>query len=152
MAIPIIRRATRQDVPAIVALLADDVLGAQREDASDPLPQSYYDAFDAVEANPDNAIWIAHAGGAVVGCFQLTFLPGLSRKGAWRAQLEAVRVAASARGERLGERMLRFAMDLAAERGCAMMQLTTDKSRRDAHRFYERLGFEATHEGMKLTL
>lgn len=146
------REAVADDVPAIVALLADDMLGSQRDDPSLPLNEAYYAAFDAIAADANNAIWLAERDGLVVGCFQLTFLPGLSRKGQWRAQIEAVRVAASVRGQGYGDQMMRHAIALAKARGCKLMQLTTNKSRADAHRFYARLGFVASHEGMKLAL
>ncbi len=152
MTMPAIRGAKREDVAAIVALLAADSLGAQREVPSDPLQPAYLAAFDAIAADPNNGLWVAVADGVVIGCYQLTFLPGLSRLGSWRAQIEGVRVAASARGNGIGELMVRHAIALAQERGCKLMQFTTDKRRTDAHRFYERLGFGATHEGMKLAL
>ena len=147
-----IRAARREDVPAIVRLLADDTLGAKREQTSDPLPQAYWDAFDAIAKNGDNEVLIADAGGEVVGCLQLTIIPGLSRMGMTRAQLEGVRVGSKHRGRRIGETLVTAAMDRARDLGCQVVQLTTDRSRADAHRFYERLGFESTHIGMKRTL
>ena len=147
-----IRAARREDVPAIVSLLADDTLGAKREQSSDPLPQAYWDAFDAITANGGNEVLVADAGGEVVGCLQLTIIPGLSRMGTTRGQLEGVRVSSKHRGRRIGEALVTRAMDRARELGCAIVQLTTDRSRVDAHRFYERLGFESTHIGMKRTL
>ena len=146
------RLARREDVPAIVRLLADDTLGAQRESAAEPLPEVYSSAFEAVEASPDNEIIVGESGGAVVACLQITYIPGLGRKGVLRAQIEAVRVASSMRGVGLGERLMRVAIDRARQRGCGLVQLTSDKERSDAHRFYERLGFAATHDGMKLEL
>jgi GNAT superfamily N-acetyltransferase len=147
-----LRDATRADVPAIVRMLADDALGRGREMLSDPLPPSYYAAFDALAADRNNRLMIAEQDGAIVGTFQLTFISGLSRQGARRALIEAVRVARERRGSGLGEQMIRAAIAIARKEGCALMQLTTDKSRKDAHRFYERLGFVASHEGMKLEL
>ena len=144
-----VRPARRDDVPAIVALLADDVLGATREQPSDPLPSAYWDAFDAIERRPGNELLVADQDGEVVGCLQLTTIPGLSRLGMTRAQIEGVRVSSRCRGQRIGEALVSAAMDRARELGCRVVQLTTDKSRVDAHRFYERLGFEATHIGMK---
>jgi GNAT superfamily N-acetyltransferase len=146
------RRATRQDVPRIVEMLADDPLGATREQFSDPLPPAYWDAFGAIEADQNQYLAVAELDGAVVGVLQLTFVPGLTRLGMWRAIVEGVRVDSKQRGARIGETMLRWAIEEASRRGCGLIQLTTDKQRTDAHRFYERLGFEATHEGMKLSL
>lgn len=147
-----IRNAIVADVPAIVALLADDELGRARERNVDPLPDCYSAAFSAIDSDPNQQILVAVLAGRVVGCLQLTFIPGLSHQGSWRAQIEGVRVASTMRGLKIGERMIAFAMDAARARGCRIVQLTTDKARLDAHRFYERLGFKATHEGMKLTL
>lgn len=146
------RRARAEDLPAIIALLADDGLGAGREDASLPLAQPYRDAFAAIDADPNQLLAVAEAAGAVVGTLQLSFIPGLSHKGAWRGQVEAVRVAASQRGTGLGQRMFEWAIATCRARGCRMVQLTTDKSRTDAHRFYARIGFTASHEGFKLKL
>jgi ribosomal protein S18 acetylase RimI-like enzyme len=146
------RRATAADLPAIVALLADDGLGATREDASLPLARGYTDAFAAIDADPNQLLAIAEAHGVVVGTLQLSFIAGLSHKGAWRGQVESVRVASSQRGGGLGQQMLEWAIAQCRARDCRMVQLTTDKSRADAHRFYERLGFKATHEGFKLAL
>ena len=145
-----LRRATIDDVAAVVALIADDQLGATRDDPADLT--AYLRAFAAIDADPAQLLVVLEDGGAVVGTMQLSFVPGLSRRGATRAQVEAVRVAASQRGRGLGEQMVRWAVDEAARRGCALVQLTTDKSRVDAHRFYERLGFTASHEGFKMSL
>lgn len=144
------RVACLNDVPAIVGLLADDTIGAKRESVADPAV--YTAAFEAVEASPDNEIIVGEIDGVVVACLQLTFIPGLGRSGVLRAQIEAVRVASSARGIGLGDRLMRDAIARARRRGCGLVQLTTDKARADAHRFYERLGFVASHEGMKLVL
>ncbi|GAB1514685.1 GNAT family N-acetyltransferase [Actinophytocola sp. KF-1] len=144
-----IRRATADDVPAIVAMLADDPLGAQRERPGDA---AYAGAFTEIDADPRQFLAVADADGEVVGTLQLTFIPGLSRLGATRALIEAVRVRSDQRGGGLGARMIQWAVDTARERGAAMVQLTTDASRKDAHRFYERLGFVASHVGMKLPL
>ena len=146
----VIRDAGATDVPDIVAMLADDMLGRDREAAIvDP---AYLAAFAAIEADPNNRLLVAVQGSEVVGCFQLTFIPGLGRGGAWRLQIESVRVAATQRGRGTGSAMMRWAIEQARARGCALVQLTTDKRRGDAHRFYRRLGFEASHEGMKLAL
>ena len=143
------RAATAADVPAIVALLADDVLGAAREAPGDP---AYAAAFAAIAADPNQLLAVADIDGRVVGCLQLTFLPGLSHRGAWRGQIESVRIAADQRGTGLGRRFFDWAIAQCRARGCRMVQLTTDKSRADARRFYESLGFTASHEGMKLAL
>ncbi len=144
-----VRPARRDDVPAIVHLLADDTLGASREQPTDPLPQAYWDAFDAISAQRGNELLVAEADGELVGCLQLTVIPGLSRMGATRGQLEGVRVSSKHRGRRIGEALVAAATDRARKLGCRIVQLTTDRTRVDAHRFYERLGFESTHIGMK---
>ena len=146
------RDAEAGDLPAIVTLLADDPLGAGRERNEDPLPQQYRDAFAAVQRQAGNRIFVATENGVVVGCLQLTLIPGLSRLGMLRAQIESVRVAASQRSRGLGEALFRHAIECAREAGCGLVQLTTDRSRPDALRFYERLGFEASHLGLKLDL
>jgi GNAT superfamily N-acetyltransferase len=143
------RVATAADLPAIVALLADDVLGAAREAPGDP---AYAAAFAAIAADPNQLLAVAERDGRVVGCLQLTFMPGLSHRGAWRGQIESVRIAADQRGTGLGRLFLGWAIEQCRARGCRMVQLTTDKSRADARRFYESLGFAASHEGMKLRL
>jgi GNAT superfamily N-acetyltransferase len=145
----IIRRALAADVEHIVALLADDPLGTARERPGDP---RYAEAFARLDADPHQLLAVAESGGEVVGTLQLTFIAGLSRLGATRAQIEAVRVRADQRGGGLGRRLVEWAVQQARERGCALIQLTSDASRTDAHRFYARLGFAATHVGMKLVL
>lgn len=145
----ILRRATEADLTAIVALLADDVLGAAREAPGDP---AYEAAFAAIEADPNQLLAVAEDAGRVVGCLQLTFIPGLSRRGMWRGQIESVRIAAGHRGGGLGRRMFEWAIEACRSRGCGLVQLTTDKARPDAHRFYQSLGFVASHEGMKRAL
>ncbi|MCP5367565.1 MAG: GNAT family N-acetyltransferase [Hyphomicrobiales bacterium] len=147
-----IRPARIDDLPAIVALLADDPLGATRERAEDPLPQEYHDAFAAVAAQAGNELLVVEDDGQVVGCMQLTFIPGLSRQGATRAQIESVRVRSDRRGQKIGEALFRHAINRARARGAGLVQLTTDLERTDARRFYERLGFQATHLGMKMAL
>ena len=146
----IVRRATREDVPAIVALLVDDPLGASREAQGEHA--AYLTAFEAIDADPAHELVVLDDGGEVVGTLQLTILPGLSRGGALRAQIEAVRIASSRRGQRLGEQLITWAIDESRHRGAVIVQLTTDASREGAHRFYERLGFVASHVGMKLPL
>lgn len=146
------RPATEADLPAIVRLIADDGLGRGREDASEPLNPRYVAAFQAVKADPNQLLVVAEKAGTVVGTFQLSFIPGVSRLGSWRGQIEAVRVAASERGTGLGGQMMEWAIGECRRRGCSLVQLTSDKSRADAHRFYERLGFVASHDGFKLNL
>ncbi len=147
----VLRRAVRADVPGIVHLLADDVIGAGREGGRDLA--GYSAAFEAVDADPAHLLVVLEADGAVGGTMQLTFLPGLSRGGALRCQVEAVRVATRLRGLGVGEAMLRWGIEESRRRGCALVQLTTDKRRSDAQRFYaERLGFVRSHEGLKLDL
>jgi 8-oxo-dGTP pyrophosphatase MutT (NUDIX family)/GNAT superfamily N-acetyltransferase len=145
-----LRRARRGDVAQVVGLIAEDQLGAAREDTGDLT--AYLRAFEQIDADPAQLLVVADAGGHVVGTLQLTVIPGLARRGALRGQIEAVRVAASHRGQGLGNALVAWAVEEARARGCALVQLTTDKSRADAHRFYERLGFVASHEGMKLAL
>jgi ADP-ribose pyrophosphatase YjhB (NUDIX family)/GNAT superfamily N-acetyltransferase len=145
-----LRRARREDIAAVVALIAQDQLGATREDPGDPA--AYLRAFEAIDADPAQTLVVAERDGEVVGTLQLSVIPGLARQGALRGQVEAVRVAEGQRGQGLGEAMVRWAVAESRRRGCALVQLTTDKSRVDAHRFYERLGFVASHEGMKLRL
>lgn len=149
----LLRRAGVEDVSSIVAMLADDELGATREGINDDADlQTYLRAFNAIDSDPAHLLVVAVDGTSVVGTMQLTFLPGLSRRGSLRAQIEAVRAATTYRGSGLGTAMITWAIAEARRRECAMVQLTTDKSRTDAHRFYAKLGFVASHEGMKLAL
>lgn len=145
-----LRKATRADIPAVVAMLADDALGSTRESPDDLSP--YYAAFEKIAPDPNNLILIAEEDGVIVGTLQLNLLHGLARKGAKRAQIEAVRVASAHRGHGFGEKIFRAAIEMARKEGCVLVQLTSDKIRKDAHRFYEKLGFKASHEGMKLDL
>jgi ribosomal protein S18 acetylase RimI-like enzyme len=147
---PTFRAARRSDLPDIVRMLADDALGATREENASPLPPSYYDAFDAIDRDPNNELVVAEIDGKVVGVLQLTFIPGISHRGSWRAQVEGVRVDSAMRSSGIGRRLLAWSIERAKERGCRMLQLTSDKSRADAIRFYQSLGFVASHEGMKL--
>jgi GNAT superfamily N-acetyltransferase len=145
-----VRRATRADVPALVALIAADQLGATR-DGGDLAP--YERAFAEIDKDPAQLLVVlTDALGRVAGTLQLTFIPGLARRGGLRAQIEAVRVREDLRGRGIGNALIGWAIDEARGRGCALVQLTTDKRRSDVHRFYGRLGFEATHEGFKLRL
>jgi GNAT superfamily N-acetyltransferase len=149
---PIIRRATRADVPAIVRMLADDPLGQRRERYADPLPQAYFDAFAQIDADPRTELVVVEGTGGVIGTLQLTFLPYLTYQGGMRAQIEAVRVDGRYRGQSIGQSLFAWAIARAREAGCHVVQLTTDASRPDARRFYERLGFVGSHVGMKLDL
>lgn len=148
----VFRAATRADLPAMIAMIADDQLGQSRDDARLPLDQRYLDAFAAIERDPNQMLVAVDQAGETIGCLQITFIPGISRRGAWRGQIESVRVARAKRGAGLGTAMFEWAIAECRRRGCNLVQLYTDKSRKDAHRFYERLGFKASHEGMKLTL
>ncbi|MBT2188172.1 GNAT family N-acetyltransferase [Sphingobium nicotianae] len=148
----IIRDATVADLPAIVAMLADDALGSVREDASIPLDEGYLRAFEAIDSDPNQQLVIAALDGAIIGTLQLSFLPGLSYRGAWRGQIEAVRIARGLRGQGLGARFIGWAVERCRARGCHLVQLTSNSVRIDAHRFYERLGFARSHAGFKLTL
>jgi GNAT superfamily N-acetyltransferase len=146
------RPAVRTDIPAIVRMLAEDELGAQRERFETPLPQAYYTAFEAIEADPNQELIVAELNGEIVGALQLMYLPSLSYQGGTRAQVESVRVLQELRGQGIGAGMMAWALERARQRGCHLMQLTSHKSRGDAHRFYERLGFTASHIGMKINL
>lgn len=146
------RRAEKKDLAGIVALLADDDLGATRERPGLPLDERYNKAFEAIGQDPNQLLAVVERRGTLLGCLQLTFIPGLSYSGMWRCQIESVRIASFARGEGLGGLMFRWAIEQARDRGCGMVQLTTNKVRPDALRFYERLGFQASHEGLKLML
>lgn len=145
-----IRPVVADDVPAIVAMLADDPLGAQRESPDDLTP--YLTALERLSGDPNQHLVVAVREGQVVGTLQLTILPGLSRRGSTRALIEAVRVRADERGSGLGTRIIEWAVDESRRQGCRLVELTSDGSRTDAHRFYERLGFTASHVGFKLAL
>ncbi len=146
------RRATAADLPGIVALLADDDLGRQREAPGLPTDPRYEAAFAAIDRDPNQLLVVAAEEGALLGCLQLSFIPGLSHIGQWRGQIESVRIASTRRGSGLGRRLLDWALQECRDRGCGLVQLTSDKSRPEALRFYESLGFAATHEGLKLRL
>lgn len=147
-----IRRAERSDLPAIIALLADDILGESRETLSDPTADEYLTAFREIESDPNQILAVMVDGDEVIGTLQLSFIRGLARRGAKRGLIEAVRIASSRRGEGLGEQLIEWAIVECRHRGCALVQLTSDRARLDSHRFYERLGFEPSHIGFKLTL
>lgn len=146
------REATLADVPVIVAMLADDVLGSTREQAAESVPRSYLDAFTRIDIDPNQELVVVESDGVIVGTLQLTFLAYLTYEGGTRAQIEAVRVSSAHRGSGIGGRMVEWAIERARDKPCHLVQLTTDKRRPDAIRFYEDLGFESTHEGMKLHL
>ena len=145
-----IRAAATEDVPAIVDMLADDPLGSQRESPDDLMP--YLAALERLTADPNQHLVVAVREGRVVGTLQLTVIPGLSRKGATRSIIEAVRIHADERGSGLGTQLIEWAITESRRQGCQLVQLTSDATRTDAHRFYERLGFTASHVGFKLPL
>ncbi|MFF0890170.1 GNAT family N-acetyltransferase [Streptomyces sp. NPDC003456] len=145
-----IRPVVADDVPAIVAMLADDPLGAQRESPDDLAP--YLEALERLRSDPNQHVVVAVRENRIVGTLQLTIIPGLSRRGATRSIIEGVRIHADERGSGLGTQLIEWAIDTSREQGCQLVQLTSDKTRLDAHRFYERLGFEASHTGFKLQL
>jgi ribosomal protein S18 acetylase RimI-like enzyme len=148
-----IRRALRDDVPAIVRLLADDPLGRSREAPDEPLPESYWEAFDRLRHDPNAVLAVVQdASKAVVGCLQLNFIAGLSHQGASRMLIEDVRVDRRYRNRRIGHRLLDWAVDQARQKNCEVVELFVHQSRTDAKRFYESLGFEAQHHGMRLHL
>jgi GNAT superfamily N-acetyltransferase len=147
-----VREATQADLPAVIDLLMDDELGRLREDSNLPLDPGYLAAFDAIAADPNQQLFVAEMAGELVGTFQLSFLPGLSYKGAWRGQIEAVRIAADLRGGGLGAQMVEYAITRCRARGCRIVQLSSNATRTRAHAFYERLGFVGSHLGMKLAL
>ena len=146
------REATATDLEAIVSMLSDDILGAARERFEIPLPHAYSEAFAAIDSDPNNELIVACRDDHVIGVLQVTFIPYLTYQGGWRAQVEGVRVHADHRSGGLGRALMEYAIRRARERGCHLVQLTTDKARREALRFYESLGFRASHEGMKLRL
>ena len=148
----VFRKARLEDLRTILELLNDGKVGNVLEQIEDPLPRMYTDAFAILDADPNQLLLVGETGGRIVASLQLTFIPGVAHRGAWRAQVEAVRVARELRGRGIGEAMMRHVVALARERGCALVQLTTNKARDDAQRFYRRLGFTASHEGMKLRL
>jgi ribosomal protein S18 acetylase RimI-like enzyme len=146
------RTAVIDDLPDIVRLLADDFLGAKREEYADPLPESYVRAFEEIDADENNYLIVAEMDGNVAGTLQLTLTPSISFRGGKRATVESVRVDERSRGKGIGREMMLWAIALAKQKCCISMQLTTNADRTDAHRFYEQLGFKASHVGMKLPL
>ena len=146
------RIATELDLERIVEMVADDILGSQRERNERPLPDSYIKAYKAITADPNNELVVACRGDEVIGVQQITFTPYITHQGGWRATIEGVRTSSSERGNGLGTELIRYGIQRAKDRGCHLVQLTTDKKREDALRFYESLGFTATHEGLKMKL
>ena len=147
-----IRLAIRTDLSNIVRMLADDDLGSQRERYEDPLPDSYKRAFDLIDNDPNHELIVVENNGEIIGMLQLMFLPSISFQGGLRAQVESVRVDTKYRSKGIGTELMKWTIERAKERGAYVVQLTTHRSRKEAHRFYERLGFEGSHLGMKLSL
>ncbi|MDF1694797.1 MAG: GNAT family N-acetyltransferase [Saprospiraceae bacterium] len=147
-----IRKAMKEDVVAIVEMLANDKLGRLRENFSDPLPETYYDAFEKIDKDDNQELVVIEREGRVIGTLQLSFIPYLTYQGGVRAQIEAVRIHEDFRGYGIGQEVFEWAIQRAKIKGAHVLQLTTDKQRPEALRFYERLGFLATHEGMKMKL
>jgi GNAT superfamily N-acetyltransferase len=146
------REATAADLPQIVRLLADDPLGSTRETPGEEIPEGDFTAFAAIEKDPNNAVIVAEVGGELAGTLQLTYIPGLTYTGGERAQIEGVRIAAEQRGRGVGQLMITWAIDQARARGCRVVQLTTDRQRPEAIRFYQKIGFRPSHMGMKYHL
>ncbi len=152
MATPTVRLAAEKDLPDVVRLLADDFLGAEREVVSDPVAAGYLRAFRDISASPATDVYVLDLDGKVIGTMQISVLPGLSNQGALRLDIEAVRVESSLRSKGYGEILIRWAIAHAKERGCGLVQLSSNKARTRAHQFYLRLGFKNSHEGFKLKL
>lgn len=146
------RKATRKDLPAIVEMLANDKLGMQREAFSNPLPASYVKAFEEIEKDPNQELIVGELNGEVISTLQMTYIPGLTYQGSIRVLVEAVRVRDELTGKGIGKQMMEYVVQRAKERDAYIIQLTSNKQRPDAIRFYARLGFEASHEGMKMFL
>ena len=146
------REATSKDLPVIIKMLASDPLGAKREHVSEPLREGYLTAFNAIDADPNNELVVACSAEQVIGVLQLTFVPYLTYEGSWRALVEGVRVAEAYRSQGVGRQLFEWAIARAKARGCRVVQLTTDKARPEALHFYEKMGFRASHKGMKLHL
>ena len=146
------REARTSDLALLIDMLANDELGKQREDVRIPINPNYVAAIEAITRDPNNTLIVAESGARLLGMMQLTFIPCLTHVGSWRCLIEAVRVHESYRGKGVGESMFDYAIDLARKKGCTLVQLTSDKQRPDALRFYQKIGFNATHEGFKMTL
>jgi GNAT superfamily N-acetyltransferase len=143
------RAARPEDLPLIIGLIVEDSVVATGDDPADAMHADYVAALAAIDADPNQEMLVVELDGEPVGCFQLSYLPGLMRRGMWRGQIEVVHVAASRRNLGIGSEMMRFALARCREKGCGMVQLTSNKQRADAHRFYQRLGFARSHEGFK---
>jgi GNAT superfamily N-acetyltransferase len=146
------REAVKKDLPFMVEMLANDELGSQREDTSNPLNPSYLSAFKSIVADPNNELIVVEKEGNLIGMLQLTFIPYLTHKGSWRCLVEGVRIHKSFRGDGIGTRVFEWVIQYARGKGVSILQLTSDKQRPDSIRFYEDLGFKSTHEGLKLKL
>lgn len=148
----IFREANETDLPELVKMLANDQLGKTREDFSTPIHTSYIEVLKRISADPNNELMVVESDNKIIGMLQITFIPYLTHKGSWRCLIEGVRVHEDYRGKGLGSQFVEWAIDRARQKGCKIVQLTSNKQRQDAIRFYNRLGFEATHEGFKLNL
>jgi len=148
----VIRPAEQQDLPGLIAMLMDDELGKLREDASTPVHACYRDAFANIEQDPNNELVVLEREQHIAGMLQCSFIPYLTHRGSWRCLIEGVRIRQDLRGLGLGRALMQWAIERAVHRKCAIVQLTSDKRRHEAARFYESLGFEATHQGFKLRL
>lgn len=146
------RKAIESDLSGLIHLLADDELGSKREDASLPMNQSYVDAFHSIDKDPNNELTVVESDGTLVGMLQLTFIPYLTHTGSWRCLIEGVRIARDFRGQGVGSEFIYWSIQRAKQRACTIVQLTSDKQRPGALKFYEALGFEASHEGFKLKI
>lgn len=146
----IFRKATKSDIPFLIEMIANDKLGKLREDYQDPLPQKYYQAFENINSDSNQELIVVEQEGDVIGTLQLTFIQYLTYQGGTRAQVEGVRIHESKRGLGLGQQFMEWTINRAKEKGAHLLQLTTDKKRPEAIRFYEKLGFVASHEGMKM--
>ena len=143
------RHATPEDLPFIVGLIVEDAVVATNDSVADARQPDYDNALKAIDADPNQEMFVAEDAGKPIGCFQLSYLPGLMRRGMWRGMIEVVHVSQNERNHGYGSEMMRWALERCRERGCGMVQLTSNKKRTDAHRFYERLGFSRSHEGFK---
>jgi GNAT superfamily N-acetyltransferase len=143
------RHATPEDLPFIVGLIVEDAVVATNDSVADANHADYAAALAAIDADPNQEMFVLEDAGKPIGCFQLSYLPGLMRRGMWRGMIEVVHVSESERNRGYGSQMMRWALERCRERGCGMVQLTSNKKRTDAHRFYERLGFSRSHEGFK---
>lgn len=148
----VIRDAVETDLPFIVGLIASDPVAAARDPEAPGDAAAQIEGLRAIDADANHRLLVVERAGTPVGSFQISFIPGVARGGAWRGQIEAVRVAPSHQGQGIGQAMMRWAIEQCRDRGCALVQLTSDRNRADAHRFYERLGFAASHSGFKLKL